>query len=102
MIKRLLTAHRTRSRSPFFTTEDRENITWFWHSYLKKRTPWLLVVFGMISVQGIVYQQFLRMTESGLRVIFDQGSVADLVRVCAMVFGLFTVRAATSYVIPRL
>lgn len=102
MIKRLLTAHRTRSRSPFFTAEDRENITWFWHSYLKKRTPWLLVVFGMISVQGIVYQQFLRMTESGLRVIFDQGSVADLVRVCAMVFGLFTVRAATSYVIPRL
>ena len=102
MIKRLLTAHRTRSRTPFFTAEDRDNILWFWHGYLKKRTPWLLIVFGMISVQGIVYQQFLRMTESGLRVIFDQGSIKDLVRVCAMVFGLFAVRAATSYVIPRL
>lgn len=102
MLKRLISAHRTRSRTPFFTHEDRDNILWFWNSYLKKRTPWLVVVLAMISLQGLVYQQFLRMTEGGLRVIFDQGSMMDLARICAMVFGLFGVRAATSYVIPRL
>ncbi|MEE4120263.1 MAG: ABC transporter ATP-binding protein [Paracoccaceae bacterium] len=89
-------------REQLFTIRDRDNIVWFWNSYLKKRTPWLFVVLGMIMVQGVVYQQFLALTESGLRVIFEEGDFSDLVRVCAIVFGLFVVRAGMSYLVPRL
>jgi ABC-type multidrug transport system fused ATPase/permease subunit len=89
-------------RRPLFTAADRDNIRWFWRNYLKKRTPWLLLVLGMIMVQGFVYQQFLSLTESGLRVIFENGSFGDLVRVCGIVFGLFVMRAAMSYAVPRL
>ena len=75
---------------------------WFWDNYLKSKTPWLLVVLGMITIQGLVYQQFLALTEDGLRVIFESGAMSDLVRVCGVVFGLFTTRAVISYLIPRL
>jgi ABC-type multidrug transport system fused ATPase/permease subunit len=91
-----------KDKRPMFSEQDRENIRWFWHNYLKSKTPWLLVVLGMITVQGLVYQQFLALTEDGLRVIFDSGAMSDLVRVCAVVFGLFTTRAIISYLIPRL
>jgi ABC-type multidrug transport system fused ATPase/permease subunit len=89
-------------RRPMFTEEDRENILWFWNGYLKKRTPFLFVILGMIAVQGVVYQQFLSLTESGLRVIFEDGAFADLLRVCAVVFVLFSIRALMSYLVPRL
>ncbi|MEM9247699.1 MAG: ABC transporter ATP-binding protein [Pseudomonadota bacterium] len=92
----------TSEKRPLFSPTDKNNIAWFWNTYLKKRMGWLMVVFGMILVQGIVYQQFLALTESGLRVIFDEGSFSDLVRVCAIVFALFTVRAVLSYAVPRL
>ena len=89
-------------KRPLFTAGDRDNIKWFWDNYLKQRTPWLFLVLGMIMVQGVVYQQFLSLTESGLRVIFEEGVLTDLIRVCAIVFGLFMVRAVMSYGIPRL
>jgi ATP-binding cassette subfamily B protein/subfamily B ATP-binding cassette protein MsbA len=89
-------------RLPFFTGQDVTNVKWFWNNYLVQRTPWLLVVLGLILVQGIAYQQFLSLTESGLRVIFDAGVIAELVKVCAIVFGLFAIRGLTSYVVPRL
>lgn len=93
----------TRSkRRPLFTPQDRANIRWFWSSYLRDKTPWLLVVFGMLSAQGFVYQQFLSLTENGLRVIFEEASVWQLARVCAFVFLLFSVRALLSYLVPRL
>ncbi|MEM0936342.1 MAG: ABC transporter ATP-binding protein [Pseudomonadota bacterium] len=97
-------AQETRSveKRPLFSPRDRDNIAWFWRSYLKKRMAWLFVVLGMILVQGIVYQQFLALTESGLRVIFEEGQFSDLIRVCFVVFGLFTVRAVMSYAVPRL
>ncbi|WP_292294579.1 ABC transporter ATP-binding protein, partial [Marivita sp.] len=85
-----------------FSEQDRSNIAWFWHNYLKSKSPWLVLVLGMITVQGLVYQQFLALTEDGLRVIFDSGSMSDLIQVCAVVFGLFTTRAVISYLIPRL
>ncbi len=89
-------------RTPFFTPLDLENIRWFWDRYLMKRTPWLIAVLGLILIQGIAYQQFLSLTESGLRVIFDEGQIADLIKVCALVFGLFAIRGLTSYIVPRL
>lgn len=85
-----------------FSTDDRANILWFWHGYLKKRAHWLFVVLGMIVVQGLVYQQFLSLTESGLRVIFEAGVARDLIWVCVVVFALFGVRALMSYLVPRL
>lgn len=90
------------NKRPMFTPLDRENIRWFWTNYLKEKSPWLLIVLVLIMLQGLVYQQFLRLTEDGLRVIFDNGSVADLVQVCAIVFGLFAFRGAVSYIVPRL
>ena len=89
-------------KRPMFSDLDRSNIAWFWNAYLKSKTPWLLLVLGMITIQGIVYQQFLALTEDGLRVIFDSGALADLVRVCGVVFALFSTRALMSYLIPRL
>lgn len=87
---------------PFFSPTDRDNVKWFWDNFLKKNTPWLFVVFGLILLQAFAYQQFLSLTEDGLRVIFEQGQVRDLVRVCAIVFGLFALRGVISYVIPRM
>lgn len=90
------------SKHSFFSSKDRENISWFWIKYLKAKTPWLILVLVLIAVQGAVYQQFLVLTEDGLRVIFDSGSINDLVWVCGIVFALFTTRAVISYIIPRL
>lgn len=89
-------------KRPLFSPVDRANIAWFWQTYLKSKTPWLFLVLGMITIQGLVYQQFLALTENGLRVIFEDGALGDLIRVCAIVFGLFTTRALMSYLIPRL
>ncbi|MFD0859629.1 ABC transporter ATP-binding protein [Roseovarius aquimarinus] len=89
-------------RIPLYSERDRDNLRWLWSRYLRKKAPWLLVVLGMILVQGVVYQQFLSMTESGLRVIFESGSVADLVQVCIVVFVLFAVRGLMSYLVPRI
>ncbi len=88
-------------RAPLYSERDRDNLRWLWVRYLRQKAPWLFVVLGMILVQGVVYQQFLSMTESGLRVIFESGSVADLVQVCIVVFVLFAVRALMSYLVPR-
>lgn len=85
-----------------FTPRDRSNIAWFWKNYLRSRVRWLAAIFAVIVVQGVAYQQFLAMTETGLRVIFQDGSVSDLLRTCLVVFALFSLRGATSYIIPRM
>jgi ATP-binding cassette subfamily B protein/subfamily B ATP-binding cassette protein MsbA len=89
-------------RPPLFSPEDRRNIRWFWDSYLRRSVPALILVLAMIVVQGLVYQQFLRLTEDGLRTIFDDGSFGDILVVCAFVFLLFGVRGAISYAVPRI
>ncbi|MEP1933392.1 MAG: ABC transporter ATP-binding protein, partial [Roseibium sp.] len=91
-----------RKWAKFFSEEELEAIGWFWRNYLKSKTPWLLLVFGIIAIQGLVYQQFLRLTEDGLRVVFENGSAKELAGVCATVFGVFLVRAVTSYAGPRI
>ncbi len=91
-----------RDKPPLFSDVDKDNIRWFWTNYLKDKSPWLLVVLGMIMIQGLVYQQFLELTESGLRVIFDDGKITDLIRVCVIVFILFATRGIMSYLVPRL
>jgi ATP-binding cassette subfamily B protein len=93
---------RSKNSQPFFSPEDKEAIVWFWHNYLKSKMPTLIVVFGMIAVQGLVYQQFLRLTEDGLRVIFENGAMRDLLRACAMVLGVFFVRGVVSYLTPKI
>jgi ATP-binding cassette subfamily B protein/subfamily B ATP-binding cassette protein MsbA len=89
-------------RSRLLTATDRDNLRWFWRLYLRRRAPWLGLVLFMILVQGLVYQQFLAITEDGLRVIFESGSVRDLVFVCVAVFFLFTVRGTMAYLVPRI
>ncbi|QIE45738.1 ABC transporter ATP-binding protein [Pseudohalocynthiibacter aestuariivivens] len=88
-------------RAPLYTERDRANLRWLWSRYLRQKLPWLLLVLLMILAQGVVYQQFLAMTEDGLRVIFDSGTVGDLVQVCGVVFFLFAVRGLMSYLVPR-
>ena len=90
----------TPERGPFYSVTDRENIRWFWSGYLRKHTGKIFLVLLMILVQGLVYQQFLSMTENGLRVIFDNGSVRQLVFVCIAVFFLFFIRGLASYLVP--
>ena len=89
-------------RRPLFTDVDKEGLKWFWHAYLKQKTGWLFVVFLMIAAQGLVYQQFLRLTEDGLRIVFESGTGRELAVVCATVFGVFTFRGVMSYFVPRL
>ena len=89
-------------RKPLFSVADRENLAWFWHSYFKQKTPFLVVVMIMILIQGIVYQQFIALTEDGLRVIFEEGAVSQLVNVCLVVLIIFSVRAVFSYLVPRI
>lgn len=91
-----------RRTKPLFSSQDRINLRWFWDNYLKSKSPWLLVVLGTVLIQGLVYQQFLALTESGLRVIFESGSAWELARVCVIVFMLFVVRGLMSYLTPRL
>ncbi|WP_113913668.1 ABC transporter ATP-binding protein [Roseovarius dicentrarchi] len=91
-----------RRTKPLFSAQDRKNLRWFWDNYLKRKSPWLIVVLGTVLIQGLVYQQFLALTESGLRVIFESGSAWELARVCVIVFMLFAVRGVMSYLTPRL
>ena len=63
---------------------------------------WLIVVSILILIQGLVYQQFLVLTETGLRVIFDSGSYKDLIWICLAVFIIFSVRAVMSFLIPTI
>ena len=89
-------------KRPLFTPADKVNISWFVRTYLKEKVPWLMLVMGMILIQGLAYQQFVALTEDGLRVIFENGNVGGLLGVCAMVMAIFTVRAAMSYAVPRI
>ncbi|MEL7258082.1 MAG: ABC transporter ATP-binding protein [Pseudomonadota bacterium] len=89
-------------REPLYSEADKDNLRWFWRNYLRKHSGKLLIVLGLILVQGLVYQQFLAMTESGLRVIFEAGAMRDLIMVCIVVFLLFTVRGIVSFLAPMI
>lgn len=95
-------AERSHRRKRLYSQRDRDNMRWFWQRYLRQKSPWLIVVLAMIGVQGLVYQQFLAMTENGLRVIFDSGTVRELALICTVVFFLFAVRGLMSYLVPRI
>ena len=86
----------------FFSGRDKKNLTWFWQSYMRARAKWLIFVLLLIIFQGFVYQQFLVLTESGLRVIFSSGTFSELIWVCLAILTIFTVRAFTSFVIPTI
>jgi ATP-binding cassette subfamily B protein len=89
-------------RRPLFTPRDKANVAWFARTYLKEKIKWLVLVMGMILIQGFAYQQFIKLTEDGLRVIFDKGEVSGLFGVCLMVMLIFSVRALMSYTVPRI
>ena len=95
-----MTKPRPKTRQKLYTEQDRDNIRWFWRNYLKDKTPRLFLILGMILIQGLVYQQFLSMTENGLRVIFESGKARELAMVCVVVFLLFAVRGLMSYLVP--
>ena len=69
---------------------------------MRTRAKWLILVLFLIIFQGFVYQQFLVLTESGLRVIFSSGKFSELIWVCLAILIIFTVRAFTSFVIPTI
>ena len=86
----------------FFSERDKKNLGWFWQSYMRSRAKWLIFVLFLIIFQGFVYQQFLVLTESGLRLIFSSGKFSELLWVCLAILIIFTVRAFTSFVIPTI
>lgn len=87
-------------KSKLFSSQDKQNLSWFFKRYLKPYAWQLMFIFVLIVVQGVVYQQFLSLTEKGLRVIFEKGSVAELARICAITLAIFLFRALGSYLIP--
>ncbi len=88
--------------SKFFSEKDKSNITWFWRRYLKRKTQWLGLILALVLLEGFVLQKFLAITETGLRVIFEQGDIIDLLWICLVVFLIFMVRALVSFVVPTL
>ena len=86
----------------FFSDRDKSNLKWFWQNYMRARAKWLFLVMLLIIFQGFVYQQFLVLTESGLRVIFKSGTFSELIWVCLAILLIFSVRAFTSFVIPTI
>ena len=88
--------------SQLFSKRDKKTLAWFWQSYMRTRAKWLIFVLLLIIFQGFVYQQFLVLTESGLRVIFSSGTFSELIWVCLAILIIFTVRAFTSFVIPTI
>ena len=86
----------------FFSDRDKSNLKWFWQNYMRARAKWLFLVMLLIIFQGFVYQQFLVLTESGLRVIFESGSLSELIWVCLAILLIFSTRAFTSFVIPTI
>ena len=86
----------------FFSNRDKSNLKWFWANYMRTRAKWLILVLALILLQGFVYQQFLVLTESGLRVIFLNGNFSDLIWVCLAILLIFSVRAFMSFVIPAI
>ena len=93
-----MTAKKTRTISP----QDKANLSWLWQGYLKDKLKWLVLIALLVISQGLVYQQFLSLTDQGLRVIFENGAFRDLVIVCAMVGAVFVYRGITSFVVPAL
>lgn len=89
-------------RRPLFTPQDKVNVAWFCRTYLKEKVPWLGLVMVMILIQGAAYQQFIALTEDGLRVIFENGDAGGLLWVCVMVMVIFSIRAVMSYAVPRI
>lgn len=85
-----------------FSPTDRSNIRWFWENYFKDKAPRLVLIFILAASQGLVYQQFLQLTDNGLRIIFTNGEYRDLLWVCLAVFLVFMYRGIMSFVIPRL
>lgn len=93
---------RNHMASKLFSEKDKSNIAWFWRRYLKRKTPWLGLILALVLLEGFVLQKFLAITETGLRVIFEQGDIIDLLWICLMVFLIFTIRALVSFVVPTL
>lgn len=93
---------RNHMASKLFSEKDKSNIAWFWRRYLKRKTPWLGLILALVLLEGFVLQKFLAITETGLRVIFEQGDIIDLLWICLVVFLIFTVRALVSFVVPTL
>jgi len=91
-----------KDRRPTFTPQDIENMKWFWTNYLRPKTKWMAIIFVLVILQGLVFQQFLSLSENGLRTIFDKGDLGRLVWVCAAVFALFAFRGIASYITARL
>ena len=69
---------------------------------MRARAKWLLLVMLLIIFQGFVYQQFLVLTESGLRLIFSSGTFSELIWVCLAILLIFSVRGFTSFIIPTI
>lgn len=91
-----------KKKLPTFSPQDIENIKWFWRNYLRPKSKWLGIVFVLVLLQGLVFQQFLVLSEDGLRTIFEKGDAGQLIWVCAAVFGLFSFRGVASYVVARM
>ena len=94
---------RTRATSTLaFTANDRNSLHWFWQNWLKERR-WALAGLALLVIsQGAMYQQFLALTDRSLRVIFENGSVHDLIWICAMVFTVFAYRGLLAFFVPRI
>ena len=38
-------------RRRFFSDVEKEALGWFWHRYMKSKTPWLFLVFVLVAIE---------------------------------------------------
>lgn len=69
---------------------------WFWRGYLRKRFPLLLLVFGIMVVEGSTLGALSYMLEPLFDKVFTPGGGQSVMLVGLLIFGLFALRAATS------
>ncbi len=91
-----------KNKTPTFSPDDIKNLKWFWTNYLRPKTKWMAVIFVLVLLQGLVFQQFLELSENGLRTIFDKGDASQLLWVCLSVFALFAFRGIAAYITARM
>ena len=64
---------RSSATPPTVSAQDKENISWFWRVYLRPKVGKLFLLLLVVVSQGVVYQQFLSLTDRSLLVILKTG-----------------------------
>ncbi|MEO0938611.1 MAG: ABC transporter ATP-binding protein [Pseudomonadota bacterium] len=76
--------------------ESRHLLAWLWHGYLRKHVPLMLVAGFFMILEGSMLGALSWLMQPMFDDVFTQGQISTLYWVCALVVGIFVVRAVSS------